>query len=65
MKDFTYYYNNGGDDKRSLLMSDCGWLRNMGLRETRWILDREWLGAQHKNITFKKWIERNERFYLL
>lgn len=54
MKDFTYYNN-----KRSLHAYACSWLRKMGLRETRWILDREWFFIHCNTVeqlTFKRWI---------
>ncbi len=49
MKDFTYYRDN----KISLHISDYNWLENMGLRETQWILDTEWLKG---HVTFKRWV---------
>ncbi len=53
MKSFTYY----DDDKRSLHINDCDWLRDTGLKETRWFLDTKWLLAHSKNLIFKEWIE--------
>ena len=52
MKNFTYY----DDDKRGLFIFDCDWLRDTGLKETRWILDSKWLLANWTNLTFKKLI---------
>ena len=52
MKDFTY------NNSTNLDASNCIWLKQMGLKETRWILDSEWFLTQHHlgNPTFKKWI---------
>ena len=52
MKDFTYY----DDDKISLRVSDCQWLREMGLVETQWILDIKWLLMRVNRPVFKEWI---------
>ncbi len=55
MKDFTYYKDN----KISLQLSDCKWLKKIGLRETRWFLDSVWLISDNKGIkvTFNNWID--------
>jgi len=53
MKDFTYI-----DNEFNLQACACEWLRDMGLKETRWILDREWFFVYYSNkqITFDKWV---------
>ena len=52
MKDFIYT-----EDETNLHAYACRWLDDMGLKETRWILDSEWFIAFYKNrITFNKWI---------
>ncbi len=52
MKDFIYL-----EDETNLHAYACRWLHDMGLKETRWILDSEWFIAFYKNrITFNKWI---------
>ena len=53
MKDFTYI-NNGFN----LTAYDCVWLKDMGLLETRWILDREWFFVFYPNrqLTFDEWV---------
>ncbi len=57
MKNFTYV----GNDKFNLRGLACEWLKDMGLRETRWILDREWFLAYYshdnKQITFEEWVK--------
>ena len=54
MKDFTYYA-----DKTSLHIDGCNWLEDMGLRETRWILDAEWLSnVSVINPPYNIWIYR-------
>ena len=50
MKDFIYI-----DNGFNLHASACEWLRDMGLKETRWILDREWFIAYDVNITYSEW----------
>ncbi len=52
MKNFTYIDN----DKCNLRGHACEWLRDMGLRETRWILDTEWIFAYGEQTTFEEWI---------
>lgn len=51
MKDFTYI-----DNGSNLHAIDCEWLRNVGLRETRWILDREWFIVFYDK-PFSEWIK--------
>ncbi len=52
MKDFIYT-----EDESNLHACACRWLRDMGLKETRWILDADWFIVYYKNrITFHKWI---------
>jgi len=51
MKDFTYI-----DNEFNLHACACEWLRDMGLRETRWILDTEWFSIYNCRITFNEWI---------
>jgi len=50
MNNYTYY-NIG---KTNLQINDSRWLRKLGLKETRWILDAVWLISQDQ--TFSKWI---------
>lgn len=50
MKKFTYYKN----DKINLQLNDSRWLNDIGLIETRWILDVNWL-IDH--FTYPKWIK--------
>lgn len=53
MKDFTYICNGF-----NLNAYDCIWLKDMGLKETRWILDREWFFVfySNKQLTFNEWV---------
>lgn len=51
MKDFAYYESS----LHSLHHDACDWLTNMGLRETRWILDADWISYSY-DITYCKWI---------
>jgi len=51
MKDFIYY----DDNKKSLRIDGCNWLKHTGLRETQWFLDNEWL---IKCTAFKRWISQ-------
>ncbi len=53
MKDFTYI---DIDCEFNLHVHDCEWLRDMGLKETRWILDSEWILSFIDNITYEQWI---------
>ncbi len=50
MKDFTRHENKYG-----LYSDDCSWLRQMGLRETQWILDAEFILFFYGIITFNEW----------
>ena len=50
MKNFTY------DEKDGLEIDACSCLKELGLRETRWILDATWFLSNRSNPTFKKWI---------
>jgi len=50
MKNFTYIENY------SLHYAAAAWLTNMGLRETRWILDSDWISYSY-DISYKKWME--------
>ena len=49
MKDFTY-------DKSGLQIDACSCLEDLGLRETRWILDATWFLNNSNHPTFKEWI---------
>jgi len=49
MKNFTYY----DDNKKSLCIDNCNWLKLTGLKETQWFLDTAWL---IKRTIFKEWI---------
>ena len=51
MKDFTRHENKYG-----LYSDDCSWLRQMGLRETQWILDAEFILFFYGIIIFNEWI---------
>jgi len=51
MKDFTYY-----EIDHSLDFDACSWLDELGLRETRWILDTDWILTQSSSPTFKVWV---------
>jgi len=56
MKDFYYYNDN---NKSGLCVTDSVWLTDLGLRETKWILDATWiLTANHRvnPVSFKEWI---------
>lgn len=53
MKDFTYI----GTDEHSLHVDCCIWLRLLGLRETRWFLDVEWLRNESNDFIFRKWVD--------
>lgn len=56
MKYFTRNENISG-----LRAADCEWLSDMGLKETRWILDAEWiLFFYGKMMTFNKWIKEEK-----
>jgi len=50
MKNYTYY----NIDKINLQINASRWLRKLGLKETRWILDAVWLINQ--NQKFSEWI---------
>ena len=51
MRDFIY------DEKDSDLEYDaCFWLEELGLRETRWILDADWFLNDGMTMTFNQWI---------
>ncbi len=53
VKDFTYI-----DNGFNLHAHACRWLRDMGLKETRWILDREWfLNHYNGTVTYYDWIK--------
>ena len=54
MKDFTYIQKN-----YDLYPSACFWLKQMGLRETQWILDAGWLLSSY-DMTYNKWIWKNK-----
>ena len=56
MKDFTYEENH----LSGLHVDACEWLKDMGLKETRWILDSEWLLSFINNITYEKWIREEK-----
>jgi len=51
MKKFTHIESG----LHSLHHDDCVWLTNMGLRETRWILDVDWISYSY-DITYKQWM---------
>ena len=53
MKDLVYSEHGYG-----LPSGACIWLREIGLKETRWILDAEWI-MKHDNTTFNKWMREN------
>ena len=55
MKHFTYNQNN-----YDLNSSACLWLKQMGLRETLWILDAGWLLSSYEDLTYNKWIWINK-----
>lgn len=52
MKDFTYT----GTGELSLNVNCCIWLRKLGLRETRWFLDIEWLQNKSDIFIFHEWV---------
>jgi len=57
MKDFIYTENN----KYNLHAYACRWLSDVGLKETRWILDSGWfITFYKKRITYDLWI--NDRY---
>ena len=43
-------------EKHSLLYDACVWLSYMGLNETRWFLDAEWIISLY-NTTYDEWIK--------
>ena len=49
MKDFILL------DDYNLHHDAASWLVNMGLRETRWMLDAIWISFSY-DMTYKKWI---------
>jgi len=51
MKDFTYV-----GKQHSLFHEDCIWLDYMGLYETRWILDTEWIIFSY-DMTYSEWMK--------
>ena len=51
MNKFTY-----GENQYSLHYSACDWLTVMGLRETRWILDSDWI-IFSCHLTYKQWMK--------
>lgn len=53
MKEFTYI------GEYSLLPDACEWLTNMGLHETRWILDADWIIFSYE-ITYHQWMKISE-----
>ena len=53
MKDSTYNEKIYG-----LHTPDCEWLRKIGLKETLWIIDREWILHYYNNIIFNRWIRK-------
>ena len=56
MKDFYYYNDN---NKSGLCVADSVWLTDIGLRETKWILDVVWIFSTNNEvnpISFKEWI---------
>lgn len=52
MKDFLYINSN----KNSPEPHEQTWLRKMGLRETQWILDADWLLRYHPKSVYKEWV---------
>ena len=52
VRDFVYNRNN-----YDLYPSACLWLRQMGLKETRWFLDTEWLLSSYNSMSYKEWID--------
>lgn len=54
MKDFTYH-----GKIYSLEAYACRWLMDMGLKETRWILDTAWfLDHYNGTVTYHDWIRK-------
>jgi len=51
MRDFIY------DGDVGLEIDACSCLEDLGLRETRWILDATWFLSKRSNPTFKEWID--------
>jgi len=52
-----YYYND--NNKSGLCVTDSIWLTDMGLRETKWILDVTWILFTNNDVnslSFKEWI---------
>lgn len=49
MKDFVY-------NCQGLRGTDYKWLRKIGLIETLWVLDIEWLHSSHDRKTYNEWI---------
>ncbi len=54
MRNFTYYNIN----ETNLHIDVCEWLEGMGLKETLWIIDREWFFYSYDNMTFNKWTKK-------
>ena len=50
MRDFIYT-----DGEHNLNINSSRWLNRVGLRETRWILDTEWL-CNGNDFVFSDWI---------
>ncbi len=50
MKKFTHI------DEYGLSQLECEWLIQIGLRETQWFLDAEWMLSIYGEITYSKWI---------
>jgi len=55
MKDFTYINTN----HYNLFSESYEWLMYMGLRETLWILDVNWIIRQ-LNITYSEWLSADK-----
>lgn len=52
MNEFTYV-----DGEHNLNVNSCRWLKKVGLKETRWILDVAWLLSSCDDLTYREWIE--------
>jgi len=51
MKEFIYNQKN-----YDLNPSACFWLKQIGLKETRWFLDAAWILSYYDELTYKVWI---------
>ena len=56
MKEFDY----SSSKKTSLSPDPSYWLVDMGLRETRWILDTRWI-IRTCEVTYNEWLENKDK----